>query len=81
MSCRVIAAGPSVMVIACDRGRDRPRCQSTGCTGISVALCDYPLSGRHAGKTCDRRMCAGCRRPQGPDVDYCQPHHAQARAK
>lgn len=43
--------------------------------------CDGP-SRRASGKgTCDRKLCAGCRRPQGGDLDLCPEHHAKARGQ
>lgn len=80
MSCRIITSG-DVTIIACGRGRqERRRCDTPGCSGRAVALCDWPLSGPKAGKTCSRAMCAQCRRPQEPEVDYCRTHHDQAKA-
>lgn len=79
MSCRTILAGPGVTVITCGR-RERQTCQTPGCNGTMVALCDFPLSGKSMGKTCDRKLCAKCPRPQAPDVDYCGAHDAQAKA-
>lgn len=77
MNCRTVAAGPGFTAIVCSRGVRRKRCSTNGCVGTEVALCDYPLSGRKAGKTCDRSMCARCRHAQGPDVDYCPVHANQ----
>jgi len=65
---------PGGVAIICSRGSRRERCQTTGCTGESVALCDYPVTKNGKAGTCDRRMCKACRRPQAPEVDYCPPH-------
>jgi hypothetical protein len=71
---------PGGVAIVCSRGQRRSTCQTTGCTGTTVALCDFPLSGRKKGATCSRRMCARCRVSQpGEDVDYCRTHAAQGR--
>jgi hypothetical protein len=37
-------------------------------------LCDYPLSGEKAGKTCDIPMCERCATHVPPDTDYCRVH-------
>src|SRR3990167_2536674 len=66
--------------IACSRGTRAARCGTPDCNAASVALCDYPLAGRKAGKTCDRRMCTKCRTSVGKNVDHC-PAHARAAAK
>jgi len=65
--------------IMCGVRRAAPkRCQTPGCNGVCVALCDYPVV-RRGGKsgTCDRRMCESCRHPVAGalDRDYCGPHH------
>lgn len=67
------------MAFACSRGRGRSQpCGTSGCGGTSVALCDWPLFGSKAGKTCDRRMCEACRTNIGPNKDYCRVHAAMA---
>lgn len=74
--------------IACSRGRTPSRCAS-GCAGAGrvVALCDYPLSGKRAGTTCSRPLCAACRRAvvdagvhAKDGVDLCPAHHALVEA-
>jgi hypothetical protein len=79
VSCRTIAAGHGVTMILCGR-RDRETCQTPGCNGTMVALCDFALSGKSEGKTCDRKLCAKCRRLQGPNVDFCAAHDTMAKA-
>jgi hypothetical protein len=78
MKCRTANLGPGVTAIVCSRGSRRETCQTPGCGKTSVALCDWPLAGALAGKTCDRRLCASCRRVQGPNKDFCGAHAAQA---
>lgn len=65
---------PGGMAIACSRGVNRERCDT--CGKPAVALCDYPLAGAKAGKTCDRKMCATCRVKVGEGKDYCRAHAA-----
>jgi hypothetical protein len=81
VSCKVLTDGQGVTVITCSRGRTRARCQTTGCTGESVALCDYPVKVYGRSTTCDRRMCKSCRHPQRPNIDYCPVHHRFEKAK
>lgn len=77
MGCIPLPGGGYV----CTRGSRRPApCQEVGCGQPHVALCDWPLTGRAAGRTCDRRMCARHRNEVGPDRDYC-PTHFRMRAQ
>lgn len=39
-------------------------------------LCDFPLKGAKAGKTCDRPVCEQCATHVEPDTDYCMTHAA-----
>ncbi len=71
MPCDILPGG----VIACSRGRRRANCDSPGCTSAHVALCDWPLKGDKAGRTCDRKMCGRHRHPVGSDRDYCNAHY------
>ena len=80
MSCEPVPGGG----FACSRGRRRS-CSVPGCTNSATLLCDYPLKGPKAGKTCDRDLCvmhAARRGHQTFDgrsntVDYCPAHAAE----
>lgn len=51
---------PGGVGFVCSRGRQAgPRCSGCGSTR-TVALCDFPLRGPKAGKTCDRPLCRAC---------------------
>ncbi len=73
---------PGGVAIVCSRGR-RKSC-SVCKTNAAVRQCDYPLTGKSAGKTCDRDLCAGCAtkigtHPKGSQfagdsLDYCPAH-------
>jgi len=43
----------------CSRGQPREKCSVCGRFGAEL-LCDYPLKGKHDGKTCDRLLCRQC---------------------
>lgn len=74
MSCRsIVNAEGEVIGIACTRGAIRCECGSA-----SSKLCDFPLKGAKAGKTCDRRICGRCAVVMGPNKDYC-PAHARSK--
>jgi hypothetical protein len=75
MPCDRYDLGNGGVAIVCSRGRREP-CSVAGCRATSVALCDYPLQGKKAGKTCDRRLCAAHRVSKGKDRDYCPTHEA-----
>jgi len=64
---------------ACSPGRRGSPCQEPGCRELHVALCDWPLTGPAAGKTCDRRMCSAHRHRVGKNRDYCSAHLAMSR--
>lgn len=63
---------------ACHSG-PRPKCAIDGCREPSEFLCDFPLSGKRAGKTCDRKLCHKHRVAQGPERDYCPTHDRVAK--
>lgn len=68
--------GPSgpVQIFICRRGRHRPA-PCVVCGKESSKLCDFPLRGAKAGKTCDRALCARCAVNQpGKDRDFCPTH-------
>lgn len=61
--------------IACGRGR-RPgthQC-SNKCGRVATRQCDWALTGKKKGKTCDRWLCATCATRIGPNTDLCPPH-------
>jgi hypothetical protein len=72
---------PGGVIIACSRGQRRRQCSVPACHGWMVALCDFPLTGRKAGKTCDKPLCPAHRVKQpGENVDYCPAHDALQKA-
>lgn len=75
MKCTTADFGNGVTAIVC-RAK-RPAC--TACKQREhTKLCDYPLAGAKAGKTCSVRLCDSCAVTMG-DVDYCAPHAKVAR--
>jgi hypothetical protein len=73
MGCETLVDGPGVTVIACSRGAKRKSCSVEGCGKSAPYLCDFPLAGRLAGKTCSRALCESHRRYR-EGLDYCPPH-------
>jgi hypothetical protein len=73
---------------ACSRGgRSRRRCF---CGKPAVALCDYALTGRKAGDTCDAPLCGTHAHRQGrhqsgehkgDTIDYCLVHHEMTKGQ
>jgi len=55
---------------ACHRG-PLPSCK---CGRRGTKQCDFPLTGRKAGKTCDVHLCDRCATNVAPDRDYCPAH-------
>lgn len=70
-------ADGNVIGIACSRESVKlcSACKSRRHT----KLCDFPLSGKKAGKTCDAPLCDRCAEHVGPDRDYCPPHARAAK--
>lgn len=85
MTCKITRLGGAeagsagAVVIVCSRGArpSKARCSVPDCPHPATKLCDYPLRGRKAGKTCDRKLCEQHATTMGPDRDYC-PAHAVA---
>ena len=49
-----------------------PHCAE--CADVGDYLCDYPVGD---GKTCDREMCDTHAHEIGPNLHYCDTHHAE----
>lgn len=73
MTCTKIDLGGGDFAIACSRGRQRALCDICKSRPHEV-LCDYPLRGAKAGKTCDRKLCRSCAKHVGANKDLCPPH-------
>lgn len=78
MTCEHIRMPDGSTMIVCSRGRRAPKCRF--CDRRAAYQCDFPLTGRSAGKTCDANICKACavRQPitalHGDTVDFCPPH-------
>ena len=77
MPCNPVNLPGDAYAIVCTRGGRRPK-PCAYCGMPSSRLCDYPLRGPKAGKTCDEPMCTRCATRPDPreDVDYCRAHAA-----
>lgn len=74
MPCKTLDLGNGDFAIVCSRGR-KPRARCEVCQDREhTLLCDFPLSGAKAGKTCSRKLCARCAAKVG---DLCPPHAKQ----
>ena len=76
MPCETLVLPDGTTAIVCTRGQRTPRCSVPGCRNPGAHLCDHPLAGKKAGKTCDRRICAVHATKTGPDRDLCPAHAA-----
>ena len=74
MPCRHIDLGNGSFAIVCSRGQNAKPCKY--CGAPHTKLCDFPLTGPKAGKTCDIPMCGKCATHVSLDTDYCRPHAA-----
>lgn len=75
--CKLVAI-PGCGVALVRLAGKRPTCSC--CGRDSSKLCDFPLTGVKAGKTCDKKLCGACAVPMGEGVDYC-PVHARNRQR
>lgn len=82
MACEHVDLGDGTTMIVCRRGGRRAPAKRCKCGKPASLLCDFPLKGRKAGKTCDRPLCSGCAERQrttadGDTVDFCPAHARQ----
>ncbi|HZJ67654.1 MAG TPA: hypothetical protein VFD36_29325 [Kofleriaceae bacterium] len=49
------------------------------CGTLCESLCDFPLRGKKAGRTCSKRICDKCKRTVGKDLDLCPIHDKYVR--
>lgn len=84
MGCEHVPLPGGGHAIACSRGRRRRPC-SVCKTRPHTKLCDFPLKGKKAGKTCSAPLCDACSVRQGNDlsgdtIDFCPAHDRVAKA-
>lgn len=79
MPCNIVDIPGGGRAIVCTRARRTKPCDI--CHRPGGKLCDYPLRGTKAGKTCDRSLCAKCAVHRAPDTDYCPTHAAMIDAE
>lgn len=61
MTCTPIYLHGQHVGFVCSRGtRTKKAKPCVGCGQPSTKLCDHPLTGKRAGKTCDRPLCDAC---------------------
>lgn len=72
-----------IIVHVCRRGRRRKSapCDVPNCNAEHQKLCDYPLGGKKAGQTCDKKICDAHATSVGHNKDYCPPHAKLAERK
>jgi hypothetical protein len=84
VTCKFVDLGGGATAIVCSRGQRPKMC---ACGRRSTKLCDFPLTGKAAGRTCDRPVCDAHAHRQGAhesgphkgdSIDYCQAHHELA---
>ncbi|MBA2718952.1 MAG: hypothetical protein H0U52_06895 [Chloroflexi bacterium] len=79
MGCERIDLPDGGTAILCSRGaKSRAKCQFCGLV-VHTKLCDFPLLGKKAGKTCSKKMCDRCAAKVGDDRDLCPPHAKAVR--
>jgi hypothetical protein len=78
MPCEHRDLGDGAFAIICTRGGRTNPCKY--CGRPHTKLCDFPLTGPKAGKTCDIPMCEKCATHFDQDTDYCRAHTATMQA-
>lgn len=87
MTCHHFDLGNGVTGVVCRRGHRAKRCSVPGCGRPAERECDFALTGRASGKTCDKALCAAHAHHHGEHVegehkgdriDYCPGHHEVA---
>lgn len=82
MQCRKVAFPGGGTAFICGPKPRRRNCKF--CSRYADLECDFPLTGKKAGQTCEAPMCVRCsttvRGPKGEQLDYCPPHE-RYRAK
>ena len=77
MTCETVDLGNGQFAMVCGgRGR-RHNCEF--CSRYATKQCDFPIIKGGKQKTCDAHMCDRCSVPQGPGIDWCLPHHRNAK--
>ncbi len=71
MTCRPLPGGG----FACSRTiGGRQICDEAGCGRAMRFLCDWRLTGKKAGQTCDRKVCVAHAREVADDKHLCPVH-------
>lgn len=73
MTCRVLADGKGVTIIACSRGVKKS-CSTPGCRNYAQVLCDFFIMSKGEVATCDRPVCSRCAKHTEEGKDYCRAH-------
>lgn len=72
MTCTPLPGG---LGWTCTRGSRTPPAPCSVCSKHPhTKLCDYALTGKRAGSTCDRKLCDACAVSLGSDRDHCPAH-------
>ena len=58
MGCDLYYRDGKLAMVVCSRSSPRKRCAQ--CGAPATKLCDFPLAGAKAGRTCDKPLCAKC---------------------
>lgn len=73
MTCTITKI-PGGFIATCTRGQPARAPCSTCKSQPHEKLCDFPLRGESAGRTCDAKLCANCAVNVGADRDLCPAH-------
>ena len=80
MTCETVDLGNGQLAMVCGgRGR-RHNCEF--CSRYATKQCDFPVLRKGKMVTCDAWMCDRCavkQEPLGSDIDFCPPHHRNAK--
>lgn len=77
MSCVVRDGEGNAVGFACSRGSRHKRTCAYCKVREATLLCDEPLRGARAGKTCSGALCVGCATQVDVNVHVCPPHRRE----
>lgn len=72
MTCEFIEHSSGARMIVCSRTSGKEKCK--WCGKPTEKLCDFPVTRDGKKTTCDAKMCSGCTKKVGKNIDYCPPH-------
>ena len=74
MGCKRFTDPDGAVVFMCTRGRGQQAATRCSCGRVAEYLCDFPLRGEKAGRTCDKPICSDHAKLIKHNTHYCPDH-------